>query len=118
MSSSSSTRSTTPVPSTSNPIFDLALAEYSKHTGQDLLNHPQAAAIDRCESLDSIVSMFQEQCRAFDEFSGGDPKLIKWLEPIVFKSDAIGRSAALHAGATLVSPTELPTLSTAYFNAF
>ena len=88
----SSTRSTTPTPTTSHLPFDLALAEYHGLTGQDLPTHPQAAAIDQCHSWDSILGLFREQSRAFDKFRNGDPELIKWLGPIVSKLLAIGTS--------------------------
>jgi len=117
MSSTSSTRSTTPTPSTYNLLFDSALAEYNKHTGQDLLDHPQVAAIDQCDSLDLMLNLFREQSRAFDKFSNDDPKLIKWLKPIVLILRAIGRSEALGAGATVVSPTRFHILSSTSFNA-
>jgi hypothetical protein len=114
----SSTRSTTPTPSTSDLPFDSALDEYNENTGQHLLKHPQAAAIDRCESLKSILSLFREQSRAFDKYRNSNPKLIKWLEPIVFKLFAIGKSEALGADAFLVSPTQFNILSTPYLNAY
>jgi len=115
MSSTSSIRSTTPTPSTSNRPLDLALDKYRKHTGKDLLSHPQVADIDRCESPDSMLSLFRNQSRAFDEFSNGDPELIKWLTSIVLILGAIGE--ALGAGATLVSPTRFHIQSPTYVNA-
>ena len=108
----SSIRNTSPTPSTSNLPFDSALAEYYKHTGQALLDHPQVAAIDRCNSqLDSILGLFREQSLAFDKYSSnGNPKLIDWLEPIVIKLLAIGKSGAFGADTTLVSPTQFHIL--------
>jgi len=114
----SSASNTTPAPSVPNPHFNSALAEYSKHTGKNLLNHPQAAAIDQWESPDSILSVFQEQSGEFDKFRNGDPKLADRLEYIVFELHAIGLSAALHAGATLVSPTQFHILSPTHFNSY
>ena len=116
----SSIRNTTPTPSTSNVSLDSALAEYYKHTGQALLDCPQVAAIDRCESqLDSILDLFREQSLAFDKYSSnGDPKLIDWLGPIVTKLLAIGKSEALGADTTLVSPTQFHILSRTYFHAY
>jgi len=114
----SSAPNTIPTPTTSDPHFDSALAEYSMHTGYDLLSHPRTTAIDQCGSLGSVLDMFREQSRAFDEFRHRDPELVKWLEPIVTKLHVIRTSAALRAaGATLVSPTQLHLLSPTYFNA-
>jgi hypothetical protein len=85
-------------------LFDTALAKYAKHTGQDLRNHPLAAAIDRCDSPDGILAIFQEQSQAFDEFRNGDRELIKWLGPVVDGLHAISTNAVLNAGASLASP--------------
>ena len=85
-------------------LFDAALTKYAKRTGQDLRNHPLAAAIDRCESPDSILAIFQAQSQAFDEFRNGDPKLIKWLRPVVNGLHAISTNTVLSAGASFASP--------------
>jgi len=60
--------------------------------------------IDRCKSPDGILAIFQEQSMAFDQFRNGDPKLIKWLAPLVDRLHAISTSAVISAGASLVSP--------------
>ena len=90
-------------------LFDTALAKYAKRTGQDLRNHPLAAAIDRCDSPDGILTIFQEQSQALDEFRNGDPKLIKWLGPVVDGLHAISTNTALSAGASLVRPNQFRT---------
>jgi hypothetical protein len=82
-------------------LFDVALAKYAKRTGQDLRNHPLAASIDKCQSPDALLSIFQMQSRAFDEFRNGDPKLIKWLKPVVDGLHIV--SARVNASASLVS---------------
>jgi arginine/lysine/ornithine decarboxylase len=64
-------------------FLDVALAEYTKRTGKDLANHPLTASLDRCCSPDDVLAIFEKQAEAFDEFRNGDPKLIKWLRPIV-----------------------------------
>ena len=79
----SSTSNTSTLQSNIKTLFDTALDKYAKRTGQDLCNHPLAAAIDRCGSPDEILAIFQAQSHAFDEFRNGDPKLVKWLRPVV-----------------------------------
>ena len=100
MSSASNTSSSL---SNFQDLFDIALAEYAKRTGQDLRSHPLAAEIDRCESPDSILAIFQAQSQAFDHFRNGDPKLIKSLTPVVNGLHAISTNTLLSAGASLVS---------------
>jgi hypothetical protein len=100
----SSTPNTTTRSSNFTALFDVALAKYTKLTGSDLRNHLLACMINRCESPDAILVIFQEQSRAFDEFRNGDPELIKWLAPLVNGLHAISTNAVISAGASLVSP--------------
>jgi len=100
----SSASNTSPPLSTFETLFNTALDMHAKRTGQDLRNHPLAAAIDRCKSPDDILAIFQAQSQAFDEFRNGDPKLIKWLKPVVNGLHTILTSTALSAGASLASP--------------
>ena len=108
----------TPTPSNFETLFDAALEKYTKRTGQDLRNHELARMLDRCESPDSILAIFKEQSQDFDEFRNGDPKLIKWLTPIVNGLHAISTSAAISAGASLVSLTQRPVPLPMSFNSF
>jgi hypothetical protein len=64
-------------------IFNAALTEYTKRTGKDLRNHPLASKIDSCDNPESILDIFQEQVKAFDEFRKGDNKLFKQLRHVV-----------------------------------
>jgi hypothetical protein len=73
MTSASSQRATSTL-SNFEALFDAALDKYKKRTGQDLRNHPLAAIIDRCDSPNAILTIFQEQSRAFDEFRNGNRK--------------------------------------------
>ena len=108
MSSASNMSSPESSLSTFETFFDTALANYAKRTGQDLRNHPLAATIDRCESPDDILVIFQAQAQAFNEFRNGDPKSIKWLRPVVNGLQAISTDTVLSAEATLTSPNQFP----------
>jgi hypothetical protein len=114
----SSILNTTSTSSNFQVLFEVALAKYTNRTGQDLRNHPLANVIERCDSPDAILAIFQEQSRAFDEFRNGDPKLVKWLGPAVNALYAISTNAALSAGASLVSPTQSRILLPTHFNAY
>jgi hypothetical protein len=102
----SSAPDTNYIPSNFEALFDAALAKYAKQTGTDLRNHPLAYMIDSCNSPDSVLAIFEEQAKAFDEFRNGDSKLVKWLRPVVNGLHAISSSAALTAGVDLVSSPE------------
>jgi hypothetical protein len=74
--------------------------------------------LDRCESPDSILATFKEKSQAFDEFRHGDPKLIKLLTSIVNGLHAISTSAAISAGASLVSLIQYSIPLPMSFNSF
>src|SRR5712691_7140595 len=84
-------------------VFNAALAKYANQTGHDLSNHPLASKIDGCDSAESILAIFQEQANAFHEFRHGDPKLMKWLQPVVTGLYTLSASPALRDGVSLVS---------------
>ena len=85
-------------------ILNTALANYTKQTGDDLVNHPFATKLQNCDDPDSILRVLQEQAVAFDEFRKGDPNLMKWLKPMVHGLHALSSSAILSEGTGLVSP--------------
>ena len=100
-STSSNTASTS---SNFEPIFNAALAKYTKKTGKDLRNHPLADKIDGCDSADSILDIFQEQAEAFDKFRKGDAELFKWLKPVVKVLHALSTNDVLKDAVTHVRP--------------
>jgi len=85
-------------------LFNAALANYSEQTGKDLRNHPFAHHIDRCNTPESLLAVFQEQAQTFDEFRNGDHRLIKWLQPIVSHLHALSTSSTLSGTVSAVSP--------------
>jgi hypothetical protein len=98
----SSTPNTTSSFSKSETIFNAALIKYSQQTKIDLRNHPLASKIKACNSAESILAVFQEQAKAFDEFRNGDPKLFKWLQPVVTGLYALSTNPAVNAGVSFV----------------
>jgi len=96
--------STTSPTSNFEALFDAALTKYTKRTGKGLSDHPLTAMLDRCSSPDNVLAIFEEQAKAFDEFRNGDPKLIKWLTPIVNGLHALCTNAAVEETACVVSP--------------
>jgi hypothetical protein len=96
-----STSSQTTDRSTSNfaAIFDAASREYKSLTKNDLATHPFAAAIEGCDSPDSVLNVFRKQASAFEKVRNGDNKLMEWLTPIVnilfTFSDSLGDGVSL-----------------------
>ena len=75
--SSSTTSQTYTLSSDFNSVLDAALSEYKKKTGKKLLDHPLATEVQRCDSLDAILAIFQGQAEAFQQFRAGDQRLMK-----------------------------------------
>jgi hypothetical protein len=103
---SSSMPDQTSNPSPGKSVLDAALSnalnEYKTKTGQDLLNHPLAAEVQRCDSVDAILAKFQGQAEALKQFRPGDQRLMKRISPVV---DILFKfSATLGLVANWVSP--------------
>ncbi|KAI9430051.1 hypothetical protein H4582DRAFT_2087663 [Lactarius indigo] len=83
-------------------ILDGALNEYKKKTGKELLDHPLATELQQCDSVDVILTIFQGQAEAFQQFRDGDQRLMKWISPVV---DVLFTfSGTLSEGVSLVFP--------------
>jgi hypothetical protein len=64
-------------------IFEKALKEYKKKTGEDLATHPLAAEIDDCISPEAILAILEAKARELDQSQSGEERLTKWLDPTV-----------------------------------
>jgi len=60
-----------------------ALSEYKKKTGKELLDHPLATEVQRCDSVDGILAILQGQAREVQQSRDGDQRLMKWISPVV-----------------------------------
>ena len=60
-----------------------ALREYKEKTGNQLLDHPLATEVQRCDSADAILTILQGQAEAFQQFRSGDQRLMTWISPVV-----------------------------------
>jgi len=64
-------------------IFNNALKEYEKRTKRDLLAHPLAPQLQKCDSSASILAVLQSQVGDLDQTRKSNEKLTKWLNPTV-----------------------------------
>ena len=83
MSTSNPTTDPSTLDSNFAAIFDAASREYKSLTENDLATHPLAAAIEGCNTPDSVLNVFRKQASASDKFRKGNDKLMKCLTPIV-----------------------------------
>ena len=78
-------------------MLDVALAEYKKETGNDLLTHWLAAELQTCDSVNDIIDTLRDQAKSFERSS--ESKLMKWIDPLVHVlhtfSDALGDGVSL-----------------------
>ena len=81
-------------------IFQAALKSYQKQTKNDLLSHPLASQLQDCDSITTILTILQDQVRAFDKSHSGDERLTKWLGATVNVLSAF--SATISGGVSLV----------------
>ena len=60
--------------SSSHPgsTLDVALTEYRKNTGKDLLSHPLAIELQRCDSVDGILTILQRQANTLEQLRDGN----------------------------------------------
>ena len=71
--------STTSEPSMFESLFQSALEEFEKQTKINLAEHPLAAQLERCNSVQSITELLHDQARTFRQFRANDSKLMTVL---------------------------------------
>ncbi|KAH9003667.1 hypothetical protein EDB86DRAFT_3241000, partial [Lactarius hatsudake] len=85
--SSSKPGQISPRSSNFNSILDAALSQalsgYKKKTGRQLLDYPLATKLQRCDSVNAILAILQDQAEEFQQFRAGDRRLMKWISPVV-----------------------------------
>ncbi|KAN0136205.1 Ankyrin repeat-containing domain protein [Lactarius tabidus] len=87
-------------------IFEKALKGYQKKTGQDLIAHPLAAQLQKCDSPAAIRSLLQDQVDQFNKARSSDERLQRWLNPTISVLHAF--SETLGGGISLVfSPAKV-----------
>ncbi|KAF8257642.1 hypothetical protein EI94DRAFT_1270084 [Lactarius quietus] len=83
-------------------ILDEALSEYKKNTGIELLDQPLASEVQHCDTVAAVLTILQDQAKAFQQFEDGDQRLMKWIGPSVQVLFAFSGTLGMgdHAGLT------------------
>ena len=80
-------------------IFNNALKAYEKRTKKDLLAHPLAAELQKCNSPTAILAVLHQQVQGLDRSQTSDDRWTKWLDPTVnvlhTLSETIGEGVSL-----------------------
>src|SRR6201996_3437061 len=87
------------------PIFEKALEEHKKKTGNDLTTHPLAAQIQGCDSPGAILTVLEGKANELNQSRSSDERLTKWLNPTVNILNAL--SVTLGQGIATVSSSRL-----------
>lgn len=94
-------------PSQFRSLFEAALKDYRKQTGTRLADHPLNAKLIKCDSVESITAVLQEQAQAFLKFRGNDGKIMKSLKAAVHVLHSLSASTFLGEAIGLVCPKAL-----------
>jgi len=101
-----------PLPSASFLLlYDSALQDYTTQTGTNLINHPFAKQLEKCESVESISSLLQENLRRFREFRREDGKVTKSLKCAIHVLHTLSTGTVLGEGIGLVRPKAVIPIS-------
>src|SRR5712691_7731723 len=92
-------------------LYNSALQDYTTQTGTNLVDHPFAKQLEKCESVDSISSLLQENIRKFLEFRREDGRIIKSLKCAVHVLHTLSTSTVLGEGIGLVRPKPVIPIS-------
>ena len=92
-------------------LFDSALQAYEKDTGVPLADHPLAAQLQDCHSVESITLLLQHQAKHFGDFRGKN-RVMKLIESTVSILSTLSANTALGASIGLVRQNTLIGFST------
>ena len=95
-------------------LFDSALQAYEKHTGMPLPEHPLAAQLQDCHSVEAITTLLQHQAKDFSDFRGKN-KTMKLIESTVSILSTLSANTAIGGCIGLVRQSALmgvPRLTT------
>ena len=88
-------------------LFNAALEDYRKQTGTKLVDHPLCGRLSRCDTVESITAVLQEQAQAFLKFRGKDGKIMGSLKCAVHVLHSLSDSTFLGEAIALVCPKAL-----------
>ena len=102
------------LPASFQLLYNSALQDYTIQTGTNLVGHPFANELERCESVDSISSLLQETAWRFYKFRRENGRIIKSLKsavPVLHALSTRSTSTVLREGICLVRPKPVIPIS-------
>jgi hypothetical protein len=64
-------------------IFDRALEDYKKNTGEDLKKNPLVYCFETCDSPDAFLTTLREKNLGISQFRSSGDELLTWLDPTI-----------------------------------
>jgi len=101
------TRSPFPSSSVSDEIFCVALGNYTRQTGIDLMNNPLTIRVKNCDTPNAILDILREQVLAFDGVKHGNAQLLECLMPIRSIIDCLHVFSTHHGPSGSARPVSL-----------
>jgi len=92
-------------------LYNSALQDYTTQTGTNLIDHPFAKRLEKCESVESISSLLQENVRRFREFRREDGKITKSLKCAIHVLHTLSTGTVLGDVVGLVRPKAIIPIS-------
>lgn len=59
------------------------MEEYKQQTKKNITSHPLAVQLQSCDSPSAILTALRAQVKGFNQSTGVDEKLTKWLDPTI-----------------------------------
>ena len=87
-------------------LFDSAMQAYEKDTGVSLADHPLAAQLQDCHSVESITLLLQQQAKDFSDFRGKN-RIMKLIDNTVSILSTLSANTALGGSIGLVRQNTL-----------
>lgn len=69
-------------PSNVKQILDVALSDYKKKTGIELVDQPLTTDVQRCDTVDAVLTILQDQAKELQQFKDGDHRLMEQIGPL------------------------------------
>jgi hypothetical protein len=88
-------------------LLESALNNYQNQTGTILVSHPLTVRFRDCETVESVVAIFEEQIRVLGGFQGKDDRIVKPLKHVVSVLFTLSASTTLVSAMGQVRRTKM-----------
>ena len=83
-------------------LFEVALNEYEKRAGTNLIDNELSSKLKNCHSADSVIEVLQDQAKEFRNYRGDGGRMMSRFKQVVNVLYTLSTSAVLVEGIGLV----------------